>query len=284
MATVVDGKKLASELRTNIRDRALQLEGGPPRLAAVLVGDDPASQIYVRNKGRAARRAGLDSVEVRLPEGTPESVLLDHVERLNGDPEVHGILVQLPLPKQIEAAAVAAAIRPDKDVDCLNPINIGALVKNEPGLRPCTPSGCLHILDQSGVDIEGRRAVVVGRSEIVGKPVGLMLLHRHATVTFCHSRTRNLAEVVREGEIVIAAVGVPELVQGDWIQPGAAVIDVGMNRLDSGLVGDVQFESARRRASLITPVPGGVGPLTIAMLLENTLQAFMRQASAARGQ
>jgi methylenetetrahydrofolate dehydrogenase (NADP+)/methenyltetrahydrofolate cyclohydrolase len=175
---------------------------------------------------------------------------------------------------------VAAAIAPEKDVDCLNPVNIGRLVQNRPGLRPCTPAGCLHILDAHRIPLQGARAVVLGRSEIVGKPVALMLLHRHATVTICHSRTRDLAGVVREADVLIAAVGVPELVQGDWIKPGAAVIDVGMNRLERGLVGDVAYAAARERAGLITPVPGGVGPLTRAMLLENTLQAHLLQRSA----
>jgi methylenetetrahydrofolate dehydrogenase (NADP+)/methenyltetrahydrofolate cyclohydrolase len=274
VATVVDGKKLAAELRARLRERALALPGGPARLAAVLVGEDPASQIYVRNKGRAAREAGMDSLELRLPASISQRELLKRIEQLNHDPQVHGILVQLPLPAGIDPAAVALAVRPDKDVDCLNPVNIGLLVKNQPGLRPCTPLGCLHILDCHGIGVEGAHAVVVGRSEIVGKPVALMLLHRHATVTLCHSRTRELDRLVAQADILVAAVGVPQLIKGAWIKPGAAVIDVGMNRLEPGLIGDVEFEAARERAGLITPVPGGVGPLTIAMLLQNTLQAF----------
>jgi len=280
MATVADGNKLAAEIRASVRERALALSGPAPKLVAVLVGDDPASEIYVRNKARDAEKSALQSEVLRLPAQTTQQELLTRVAALNADPAVAGILVQLPLPPQIEAALVAAAIAPDKDVDCLNPVNIGRLVQNRPGLRPCTPAGCLHVLDAHRVPIQGARAVVIGRSEIVGKPVALMLLHRNATVTLCHSRTRDLAGAVREAEIVIAAVGVPELVKGDWIKPGAAVIDVGMNRLERGLVGDVDFAAARERAGLITPVPGGVGPLTRAMLLENTLQAWLLQRAA----
>jgi methylenetetrahydrofolate dehydrogenase (NADP+)/methenyltetrahydrofolate cyclohydrolase len=280
MATVADGNKLAAEIRASVRERALALSGPAPKLVAVLVGDDPASEIYVRNKARDAEKSALQSEVLRLPAHTTQQELLTRVAALNADAAVAGILVQLPLPPQIEPAVVAAAIAPYKDVDCLNPVNIGRLVQNRPGLRPCTPAGCLHILDAHRVPIQGARAVVIGRSEIVGKPVALLLLHRHATVTLCHSRTRDLPAAVREAEIVIAAVGVPELVKGDWIKPGAAVIDVGMNRLERGLVGDVDFAAARERAGLITPVPGGVGPLTRAMLLENTLQAWLLQRAA----
>jgi methylenetetrahydrofolate dehydrogenase (NADP+)/methenyltetrahydrofolate cyclohydrolase len=280
MATVVDGNKLAAEIRASVRERAVQLAGPAPRLVAVLVGDDPASELYVRNTARDAEKAGLQSEVLRLPASTSQQELLARIAALAADPGVNGMLVQLPLPPQIEPALVAAAIAPDKDVDCLNPANTGRLVQNRPGLRPCTPAGCLHILDAHRVPIQGARAVVIGRSEIVGKPVALMLLHRHATVTICHSRTRDLAGIAREADILIAAVGVPEMVKGDWVKPGAAVIDVGMNRLESGLVGDVAFAPARERAGLITPVPGGVGPLTRAMLLENTLQAALLQRAA----
>ncbi|HXZ85449.1 MAG TPA: bifunctional 5,10-methylenetetrahydrofolate dehydrogenase/5,10-methenyltetrahydrofolate cyclohydrolase [Myxococcota bacterium] len=280
-AVLVDGNKLAAEIRASVRERALALSGPAPRLVAVLVGDDPASEIYVRNKARDAEKAGLGSEVVRLPAHTTQAELLGRIEALNADRGVSGILVQLPLPRQIDPATAAAAIDPAKDVDCLNPINIGRLVQNRPGLRPCTPAGCLHILDAHRIPIQGARAVVIGRSEIVGKPVALMLLHRHATVTICHSRTRELGVLAREADILIAAVGAPALVRGDWIKPGAAVIDVGMNRLESGLVGDVDFAAARQRAGLITPVPGGVGPLTRAMLLENTLQASLLQRAAA---
>ena len=280
MAAVVDGNKLAAEIRARLRERVLERSGPVPKLVAVLVGEDPASEVYVRNKARDAEKAALESEVLRLSAATSQPELLARVAALNADAAVTGILVQLPLPPQIEAASVAAAIAPEKDIDCLNPINIGRLVQNRPGLRPCTPAACLHILDAHRVPLQGARAVVIGRSEIVGKPVALMLLHRHATVTICHSRTRDLPGVVREADLVIAAVGVPELVKGDWIKPGAAVIDVGMNRLERGLVGDVAFAAARERAGLITPVPGGVGPLTRAMLLENTLQAALLQRAA----
>ncbi len=279
MTTVVSGKKLAQEIRTSVREDALALAGGPACLAAVLVGEDPASQIYVRNKGKAARECGLESRQITLPAETSQAEILDQVARLNEDPKVHGILVQLPLPPAIDPAVVAAAIRPEKDVDGLHPESAGLLLKNEPCLHPCTPEGCLFILDRHGFEIEGAEAVVIGRSEIVGKPVSLLLLHRHATVTMCHSRTRDLASVVRGADIVIAAVGVPKLVKGEWIKPGAAVIDVGMNRVDGKLVGDVDFDAVNGVAGLLTPVPDGVGLLTIAMLLRNTLRAFELQTA-----
>ncbi len=277
MAQVVDGKQLAEEIRAEIRERIEKLDQGAPRLAAVRVGEDPGSRIYVRNKRRACANTGLDSIELHLSDDVCEQELLAHVGRLNEDPAIHGILVQLPLPDSISPARVAAAIRPEKDVDGLHPQNAGRLLAAQPALYPCTPLGCIEILDRHGVQIEGARAVVLGRSEIVGKPVALLLLHRHATVTLCHSRTRDLPSLVREADIVIAAVGRPRMVQGDWLKPDAAVIDVGINRIDGKLVGDVDFDSALARAGLITPVPGGVGPLTIAMLLRNTLQAFETQ-------
>ena len=278
MTTIVSGRKLAEEIRTSVRERTLALEGGPACLASVIVGDDPASRIYVRNKGKAARDCGLESRLVELPSEISQSELIREVERLNRDPEIHGILVQLPLPEGTNPAVVAASVQPEKDIDGLHPTNAGLLLKNEPCLAPCTPLGCLFVLDRHSIPIEGAEAVVIGRSEIVGKPVGLLLLHRHATVTFCHSRTRDLASVVRRADIVIAAVGVPKLVKGDWIKPGAAVIDVGMNRLDGKLVGDVDFDAANGVAGLLTPVPGGVGLLTIAMVLRNTLTAFESQS------
>ncbi len=277
MAQVVNGKKLAEEIRAEIRERIEKLDQGTPRLAAVRVGEDPGSKIYVRNKRRACANTGLDSIELHLSADLSEDELLEQVQHLNEDPAVHGILVQLPLPDAISPARVAATIRPEKDVDGLNPVNVGHLVANQPGLYPCTPLGCIEILDRHGIQIEGSRAVVLGRSEIVGKPVALLLLHRHATVTLCHSRTHDLPSVVREADILIAAVGRPRMVQGDWLKPGSSVIDVGINRVDGKLVGDVDFDAAQARAELITPVPGGVGPLTIAMLLRNTLQAFQTQ-------
>ena len=274
MAQVVDGKKLSEEIRTEIREQIEKLGRGRPRLAAIRVGEDPASKIYLRNKRRACEQTGLDSIQLDLPAEIPEQELLAQVQRLNDDPSVHGILVQLPLPDAIDPAVVASTIRVDKDVDGLNPENAGRLLANQPAHYPCTPLGCIEILDRHAVQIQGAAAVVLGRSEIVGKPVALLLLHRHATVTLCHSRTRDLPSVVREADILIAAVGRPRLVRGDWIKPGAAVIDVGINRVEGKLIGDVDFDGAVERARLITPVPGGVGPLTITMLLRNTLQAF----------
>ena len=279
MTTVVDGKKLAAEIRAGIAARVEALTGAAPCLATLIVGDDPASASYVRGKHRACRRAGMASVDLKLAEDTSEQELLDHVAKLNADTSVHGILVQLPLPGAIDPKKVAEAVDPAKDVDGLHPFNVGKLVANEPGLRPGTPRGCIEILERHGVRIEGARAVVMGRSEIVGKPLALMLLHRNATVTVCHSRTRDLAGVAREADILVAALGQPRMVKGDWIKPGAAVLDVGTTHVDGKLVGDVDFEAAAEHAGLITPVPGGVGPLTIAMLLQNTLDAFEQQTS-----
>jgi methylenetetrahydrofolate dehydrogenase (NADP+)/methenyltetrahydrofolate cyclohydrolase len=277
MTTVVDGRKLAAEMRAEIAGRVEAATGGVPCLATVQVGEVPESTIYVRNKHRAARKAGMNSIDLKLPVETTEHELLEHVAKLNADDTVHGMLVQLPLPDAIDPKLVAESVAPEKDVDGLHPFNVGKLVANEPGMRPGTPRGCIEILERNGVQIEGARAVVIGRSEIVGKPVALMLLHRNATVTICHSRTRDLASVVREADILVAAVGQPRMVRGDWIKPGAAVIDVGTNSIDGKVVGDVDFESASERAGLITPVPGGVGPLTVAMVLQATLDAFDRQ-------
>ncbi|MCP4007382.1 MAG: bifunctional 5,10-methylenetetrahydrofolate dehydrogenase/5,10-methenyltetrahydrofolate cyclohydrolase [bacterium] len=276
MTEIVDGRAIAENIRAEISERVLKLSGGPPGIAVVLVGDDPASQIYVRNKGRMARKLGMNSFEIKLPEETSEAELLEQVQRLNEDPKVHGILVQLPVPEQISEARVAAAILPEKDIDGLHPENAGNLLANRPGFAPGTPEGCIRILEHHEIAIEGAHAVVIGRSEIVGKPVALMLLHRNATVTVCHSRTKNLPEVVRQADIVIAAVGVPEMIKGDWIKPGAAVIDVGTTKVEGKLKGDVDFDDVNGRAGLLTPVPGGVGPLTIAMVLLNTLRAFER--------
>jgi methylenetetrahydrofolate dehydrogenase (NADP+)/methenyltetrahydrofolate cyclohydrolase len=274
---VVDGKKLAAEIRAEVAAR-VEARGGPvPCLATVLVGDDPGSQVYVRHKHIDCRKVGFNSVQIELPADISQDELLGRVHELNEDPKVHGFLVQLPLPGGLDPSTVAAALAPDKDVDGLTPVNAGRLLRNDPGLRPCTPLGCLEILDRNGIELEGARAVVIGRSDIVGKPVALLLLHRSATVTVCHSRTRDLPDVVRGADVVIAAVGQPRLVQGDWIKPGAAVIDVGMNRVGDKLHGDVDFEAASQVAGLITPVPGGVGPLTRAMLLVNTLRALELQ-------
>jgi methylenetetrahydrofolate dehydrogenase (NADP+)/methenyltetrahydrofolate cyclohydrolase len=280
LTQVVDGKKLAEDLQTEVRAEVAQLSGGPVCLATVRVGEDRASRIYVRSKHRACAATGIQSVRVELPDNTSEAQILEEVERLNADPSVHGILVQLPLPAGVDPHRVAEAIRPEKDVDGLHPVNVGRLVQGRPGLYPNTPLGILEILDRYKVPIKGRSAVVIGRSEIVGKPTALLLLHRHATVTLCHSRTRDLAACVHAAEIVVAAVGQAQLVKGDWIQEGAAVIDVGMNRVDGKLVGDVDFEGARNKAAVLTPVPGGVGLLTVAMLLRNTVHAFVMQRAA----
>jgi len=248
----------------------------------VLVGEDPASQVYVRRKDEAAREVGIESRQIRLPATTSEAELLRVVEELNRDPSVHGVLVQLPLPAGIEPARIVFAIDPAKDVDGLHPVNVGRLVANKAALVSCTPLGCMYILDHHKVRIEGANAVVIGRSEIVGKPMSLLLLHRNATVTICHSKTRDLPDVVRRADVVVAALGKPRFVQGDWIKPGAAVIDVGVNRVDGKLIGDVDFAAAKGRAGVLTPVPGGVGLLTVAMLLRNTLQAFETQTALRR--
>ncbi len=275
-ARIIDGKASAALVRAAVRETALHLtaRGHRPGLAVVLVGEDPASQVYVRNKDRAASEAGFDVRTLRLPATTTQEELERAVAGLNADASVHGILVQLPLPKHLDAARVVCALDPAKDVDGLHPQNVAALMMGAPGLFPCTPAGCIELCDRNDIPLEGRRVAVIGRSLLVGKPLALMCLARNATVTLAHSRTRDLASVVRESEIVVAAVGVAGLVRGDWIRPGAAVIDVGMNRTSEGkLVGDVCFDEAMARAGAITPVPGGVGPMTIAMLLKNTAAA-----------
>jgi len=275
---VVDGMALARELRAEIAAEVAAIVAAghrPPCLAVVLVGDDPASLSYIKGKRRACERAGIDSREHDLPADVGEADLLDLVESLNRDPHVDGILVQLPLPKPLRATAVTEALDPDKDVDGLHTRNAGRLMAGLPGLRPCTPLGILEVLDRHQVALSGARAVVVGRSALVGKPVALLLLERHATVTLCHSRTRDLAAVCRDADVLVACAGSPLLVKGDWIRPGAAVIDIGVNVGDDGVqVGDVDFDAAQGVAGLITPSRGGVGPLTITMLLRNTLSAY----------
>lgn len=274
---MIDGKAAAAAIREGIAKRvAARTARGlrPPGLAVVLVGDDPASKVYVGRKNRESREVGMLSVSVDLPATATMEQVLGAVRELNAREDVDGILVQMPLPKGLDSDAVIAAIDPAKDADGLHPASQGALFTGRPGPRPCTPAGCMHLLDSTGVDLKGKTAVVVGRSVLVGKPIAMMLLERNATVVMCHSRTADLAAEVGRGDIVIAAVGVPGLVRGSWIKPGAVVIDVGINRgADGKLVGDVEYAPAAERASFITPVPGGVGPMTVAMLLANTYRA-----------
>jgi methylenetetrahydrofolate dehydrogenase (NADP+)/methenyltetrahydrofolate cyclohydrolase len=274
---LIDGKSIADRVRNEVAGRAAvfrERHGRAPGLQVVIVGEDPASLVYVRNKEKAATQAGIAGGLIRLPASTTQNELLAEVERLNRDPSVDGILVQLPLPTGLDERAVLQTIDPRKDVDGFHPINVGALWSGTPGLVPCTPRGCLYLLESAGVALAGRRAIVIGRSNIVGKPVAALLLQQHATVTMAHSRTTDLKARCLEADVVVAAVGRAKMIKGDWIQPGAAVIDVGMNRDENGkLCGDVDFAAAAERASHITPVPGGVGPMTIAMLLDNTVTA-----------
>jgi methylenetetrahydrofolate dehydrogenase (NADP+)/methenyltetrahydrofolate cyclohydrolase len=279
-AQILDGKALAKKIRTELAAEVVDFienNGVTPTLAAVLVGDDPASDVYVRNKRRDCDEVGIDSRLHRLPATTAQSELLSLIARLNRDDEVHGILVQLPLPKQIDERAVLEAVSPNKDVDAFHPENVGRLVQGQPRFLPCTPSAVQQLLIRNNIEIAGRHVVVVGRSDIVGKPLSIMLAQRgpggDATVTLCHSRTPDLAAVTRQADILVVAIGRAKFVTGEMIRPGATVIDVGINRIESGLVGDVDFDSAAKVAGRITPVPGGVGPLTRVMLLVNTLTA-----------
>jgi methylenetetrahydrofolate dehydrogenase (NADP+)/methenyltetrahydrofolate cyclohydrolase len=279
-ARILDGKALGARLRAGLAERIAVL-AFKPGLRVVRVGDDPASGVYVRNKDRAAAEAGFDSATIHLPESTSEAALLAEIARLNADPAVDGILVQLPLPAHIRAEAAIAAVDPTKDVDGFHPLNAGRLAAGEPGLVPCTPRGVMHLLAESGVALRGARALVLGRSQIVGRPMAQLLLGADCTVTIAHSRTRDLPAECRRAEILVAAAGRAEMVRGDWIAPGAVVIDVGINRLPDGkLVGDVAYAEAVGHASAITPVPGGVGPMTIACLLENTLEAALARRGA----
>ena len=280
-AQAIDGKAVAAELRSRVAAAAAKLPQ-PPGLTVVIAGNDPASQIYVRNKGRAAREAGFRSDEIRLPANVAEAEVLATVARLNADPAVHGILVQLPLPKQVDATKVITAIDPAKDVDGFHVENAGRLSLGLPATVPCTPLGCLILLKRHVASLAGKNALVIGRSNIVGKPMAQLLLAENATVTIAHSRTADLAAECRRADVLVAAVGRPELVKGEWLKPGAIVIDVGQNRLADGrLVGDVDYASALAIAGAITPVPGGVGPMTIACLLANTLAAACRRMGAA---
>jgi methylenetetrahydrofolate dehydrogenase (NADP+) / methenyltetrahydrofolate cyclohydrolase len=291
-AALLDGKKLAETVRAEVKEGVaafVKEHGRAPGLEVVLVGEDPASQVYTRNKEKAAKEVGIRGVLHTLPAETTEAELLALLKRLNEDDTVDGILVQLPLPKHIEEQRVLDAVRPDKDVDGFHPVNVGFLSSARPGLVPCTPRGCMKLLASSGATLKGARAVVVGRSNIVGKPMAQLLLAEHATVTIAHSRTKDLPALCREADVLVAAVGRAEMIKGDWIKPGAVVLDVGINRIDTPdaekktkLVGDVAFAEAKEHAGFITPVPGGVGPMTIACLLENTLLAARARIVAAR--
>lgn len=278
-AIIIDGAAMARQVLAEQKIRVGQLtrQGRQPGLAVLLVGDDPASAVYVRSKERACREAGVLTFDTRLPASTTEAELLQRVDALNNDPRVHGILVQLPLPRHIDAVRVLQRIAVDKDVDGFNWRNLGALLDGHAALAPCTPSGSMLLLERSGVPIAGRHAVVLGRSSIVGKPAALMLLERNATVTICHSRTTELAAITRQADILVCAIGKPRMVTADMVKPGAAVIDIGINRLPDGkLCGDVDFEAVRERAGWITPVPGGVGPMTVAMVIANAISAASR--------
>jgi methylenetetrahydrofolate dehydrogenase (NADP+)/methenyltetrahydrofolate cyclohydrolase len=282
-AQILDGKSLAATTRAALKQKvdALVQRGVRPGLSVLIAGDDPASKVYVRNKTLAAKEIGVRSELIELPGSVSEQQLLDHVARLNANREVHGILVQLPLPKHIDSARVLETIAPAKDVDGFHEANLGALMAGRPGVVPCTPLGCMRLIEHAGVQIAGRHAVVLGRSNIVGKPVAMLLLQKDATVTICHSKTPELAAVTREADILVAAVGRAKLVGAAMVKPGACVIDVGINRLPDGkLAGDVDYDAVKQVAGWITPVPGGVGPMTIAMLLENCLSAAAREKSA----
>jgi methylenetetrahydrofolate dehydrogenase (NADP+)/methenyltetrahydrofolate cyclohydrolase len=282
-ASIIDGKAIAERVRREVAAEVAEWTragNDAPGLATVLVGDDPASAVYVGGKQKATHEVGMQGFDHRLAADTPQAEVEALLRDLNADPRVSGILLQLPTPKHIDGAGLTWLIDPAKDVDGLTPVSAGLLAKGRPGLRPCTPAGVMELLDRHDVDLEGAEAVVVGRSDLVGKPLAQLLLARHATVTVCHSRTRDLPEVCRRADILVAAVGRARMVQGDWVKAGAVVIDVGINRTDDGLVGDVDFDAAAQRARLITPVPRGVGPMTIAMLLRNTLEAARAQAAA----
>ncbi|MDR2207599.1 MAG: bifunctional methylenetetrahydrofolate dehydrogenase/methenyltetrahydrofolate cyclohydrolase FolD [Azoarcus sp.] len=286
VARLIDGKVLADELRAAFKTRvaALTARGHCPGLAVILAGEDPASQVYVRNKVNACEAAGIFSMKIDFPPNVSQETLLAKITELNGDPAIHGILVQLPLPRHIDEAAVLEAIAPEKDVDGFHAVNSGALMQGQPRFIPCTPYGVMKMLEANRIDPAGKEAVIIGRSNIVGKPMALLLLGASATVTVCHSKTRDLAAHARRADILVAAIGKPRFVTADMVKPGAVVIDVGINRLppeEGGkLCGDVDFESVKEVASLITPVPGGVGPMTITMLLANTIEAAQRRAEA----
>lgn len=281
MAQLIDGKAIAALIRAEQATRAAHLKenGIEPALAVILVGEDPASKVYVRNKARACKECGIRSEVIRMSAETTQAELMAEIERVNSDPALHGLLIQLPLPAHLDEAAALAAVDWRKDVDGFHKMNAGALLEGEEGVRPCTPAGCMELLRRSHVPLTGANAVVVGRSNIVGKPMALLLLQKNCTVTIAHSRTRNLADVTRAADILVVAVGRAGMITGDMIKPGAVVMDVGINRVDGKVVGDVDFESAKEVASYITPVPGGVGAMTIAMLMENTVEAAENHAN-----
>ena len=283
-AEIIDGKMIAGRVRIGVaRDVAAfleQFDGARPGLATILVGDDPASAVYVAGKQKACREVGMRGFNFPLAAGVPREEVVALIERLNADPEVSGILLQLPVPGQLDGVELTGMIDPRKDVDGLTPVSAGLLALGREGLRPCTPLGVMTLIDAAGTALEGAEAVVIGRSNLFGKPMAQLLLGANATVTICHSRTRDLAAVCRRADVLIAAVGRAQMVKADWVKPGATVIDVGMNRTDGGLVGDVDFDAVKDVAGAITPVPGGVGPMTIAFLLRNTLQAARMQQSA----
>ena len=281
MTVIIDGNKIAQEVRHSVRKEALDFKektGIVPGLAVILVGEDPASQVYVGRKAKACAEVGFLSREYKLSADTSEAKLLNIISELNADQVIHGILVQLPLPKHISTEKIIAAIDPHKDVDGFHPYNVGGLVSGNPLFVPCTPRGIMELIARTGIDLKGKEAVVVGRSNIVGKPMALLLLAQHATVTICHSRTKDLPAVTRRADVLIAAVGKPHMIKANMVKEGAVVIDVGVNRLENGkLAGDVAFDEVAAKASFITPVPGGVGPMTIAMLMKNTLDAAIRR-------
>lgn len=276
-AQLLDGKQTAAQVREKIRVEVERLKGEgkrAPALAVVIVGENPASKVYVGQKEKACKAVGFHSILRRLPEETTQEELLNLVEEMNDDPSIDGILVQLPLPAQMDSESIIAAIRPEKDVDGFHPINMGRLVTGLKGTEPCTPKGIMYLLDRYGIELEGKRAVVLGRSNIVGKPIAHMLMAKNATVTVCHSRTKDMAGYTREADVIVAAIGKPRFLTADMVKEGAVIVDVGINRLDEGLVGDTDFHALKEKVAFITPVPGGVGPMTIAMLLLNTLEVF----------
>ncbi len=278
MGIIIDGKKISSEIKEQLKNRTAELAAAgkrPPCLTVIIVGDDGASKVYVANNEKTCKNAGFKSVTHRLPEQTTERELLEFIDRLDNDPETDGILIQLPLPKHINEENVLLRIDPSKDVDGFHPYNTGLLAQGRPILPPCTPSGVIELLKRQGIEIEGKHCVVIGRSNIVGKPAALLLMQENGTVTVCHSRTKNLADICRSADILVAAVGKPEFVKADMVKDGAVVIDVGVHRLNDGkLCGDVDFEGCKDKASYITPVPGGVGSMTVAMLLKNCMTAY----------